>query len=218
MTYNFFDFYNIYSKLYNKILFYDINADTDAEERIEKSGKTRASQKLIVNYIGRNTMSERNKVETAKKEFNKKYMFEILAYEEFMRNYKKLLPELIYYTLKNRGHDVALVPDAKLSFADFDRMVMAYRVNVKNNTKPYVLAHNMEKIMKPKNGYRFCADDLDKAEDYIFAFEKSCQYLYNQMLNFVTADYISSNSTPSSHHPSDSYVDSCLIGADIHKN
>lgn len=212
MTSNFFDFYNIYSKLYNKILFYDVNTDTDAEERIEKSGKNRASQRLIVNYIGRDTMSERNKVETAKKDFNKKYAFEILAYEEFMQNYKRFLPDLICHVLKERGHNVALRPEAKLSFADFDRMVMAYRVNVKHNTKPYVLAHSMEKILQPKNGYRFCADDLSKAEDYIFAFEKSCQYLYDQMLNYVSVDYIGPNTTVSSNRSDESYVDSCLVG------
>lgn len=211
MQYDFFKFYNIYSTLYNEAMFNDVEENVNAQEIIENGKQSKASQRLIVKEIGKNMMDHFRKMEGEKKKLNKDYPVEIYAYREFMNNYGKLLPEMLCYELKRLGQNVSLREDARLSFADFDRMVRSYMVNIKNNNKPYVLANSMGKLMTSKGSSYFSADDSYKAEAYLTAFETACQKLYEEMVNFVLVDYVGGNKS-NVRNARNEHLDGCLIG------
>lgn len=194
MKENFFDFYNVYSKLYNKALMYDITINEKNRKKLDEAGKAKASQRLIVRDIGQKTLDSMREFKQEKNTFEQQYQMEILAYEAFMTNFFSVLPRKFEEKLKSMGHNVTLKQDARLSYADFDRMVKSYMINIKSSTKPYVIAHMMSKLMNA-NSYYFSAEEPYKSIDYLRAFESSCQEFYKEMLNYVTVDYIA----PSSH-------------------
>lgn len=186
---NFFEFYNVYSKLYNKALMYDINVNENNRKKLDEANKAKASQRLVVRDIGIKTLEGMQKVKKEKQKFSQDYQMEILAYDAFMENFFAVLPAKFEAKLRSMGHNVTLKKGARLSYPDLDRMIKSYMVNIKSSTKPYVIAHMMKKLMDT-NGYYFSAEEAYKSIDYLRAFESSCQEFYAEMLNYVSVDYI----------------------------
>ena len=189
MKENFFEFYNIYSKLYNKALMYDITINEQNRTKLDNANKAKAAQRLIVRDIGTKTLVGMQKIKEEQDKFASEYALEILAYKVFMDNFSTVLPIKFAEKLKSMGHNVSIKKDATLSYSDLSRMIKSYMVNMKSSTKPYVIAHSLEQLMDTNN-YRFSADEQSKAIDYLYAFESACQEFYQEMLNYVSVDYI----------------------------
>lgn len=211
MVFDFFKFYDVYSgHYYNEMMERDINNDL-IENEMDVT-RSKASQRLIVKDIGMKMMARREKRKNEEQSFEREYAIEKLAYNMFVESMGTMLPKKLEANLKKKGHNVQLRADAYLTYADFERMVKSYMVGRKIYKKPYVLEKSMADLMRGLGGYRFNADDADKAEAYTSAFETACQDLYKEMLYYVSVDYVPESKYASRSNSNKSHVDGCLIG------
>lgn len=211
MENNFFKFYNVYYQMNNRITNNEININNRNIDRLE-SANTKSTERIIVKFIGRDTIDSMKKVGAEKYKFDENYATEILAYNMFMSNYSRSLLQIIERKLQDLGHNISLKPNVRLSIGEFDRMIKSFLLNLKYSTKPYVLAHVFEHYFDTNNNYNFSADDQTKARDYMDTFYSACQEYYSYMLNYVMTDYIKPSTNEQTSTRQNVNINSILVG------
>lgn len=204
---NFFDFYNVYSDLYNKTVEY---------ETFVPNARA-SSNSLIINQIGRNVLEKRHEMERAKKEFDESYGIEKLAYDAFMDSYEDVLPDNLVTELRKRGHDVRSRREHVFTYNNLKRMIRDYMQCMQSSKKPYGLTAGLKVVIKGMNGYQLDADDVEKANDYLASFGSACQKLYKDQLNYVRTGYIDGRGDTTNSVKNETYVDLCCGGASTSK-
>ncbi len=146
----------------------------------------------LYGYAAQNTKESliAEKLTQNRNKFQEKYNLEILGYNAFMSFMPTLLPQKIATELKNRGHNVTLRQDIRLSTVDFKRMLSAYNAYKRDRIVPYMMANIMSKFLLANGSYYFDADDENKAVDYVNAFTNACQSLYHDSINYAMIDYV----------------------------